>query len=144
MDPQHDGQETQTWVVGATCIGSRAERLPDGGGHGAAGAAPCGEVPHTGSNGLSVARGPSPEQTVQRHPAEGGGGGLPPASTAGIPPGVALQTPSPPRPGAGAQRPQQTLWLSGFALCTQVGAVSARFRLPSCGAELLTVTSLWK
>ena len=45
---------------------------------------------------------------------------------------------SPPR--GGAQRPR----LSGFALCTQVGAVSARFHLPSCGAELLTVTSLWK
>lgn len=62
--PQHNRQETQTWVVGATCIGSRAERLPDGGGHGAAGAAPHGEVPHTGSNDT-----PRPGAQVRRRPA---------------------------------------------------------------------------
>lgn len=82
-------------------------------------------------------------------PSEGGGAGPPwpvlqacslQASGPLLRPAAALRTPSPPRPEVGAQCPR----LSGFPLWTRVGAGSARFCVPTCGAERLRVTSHWK
>ena len=146
--PQHDRQETQTWVVGATCIRSWVEHLPDGGRHGAVGAAPRGEVPHAGSNGLSVARGPSPKQTVRRHPAEGGGGGLPQAAPQASPPGQPFRHLLLPAQGRGpsALGCQGLLCVLRWERCqpgsTFPAAVLSCSRLLLCGNETTLVKDL--